>query len=392
MSAPISSLALRVFAVGGADAIGLGMYLALSALFLNQAVGLSTGQVGMILGLTGAASMLGAMPIARAAQKHGLRMGLLTLFILRALAFFSLAFANSFTTALLASALAGLMSRGTAPLVESALIAKDDNSAAVRSLARLRMIRNAGIAAGGLPAGLAVWINHADAYRWVLAISSILFLLAAAICWSFPDKELRSDQAPVHTSIVLRDRPFVFLTLMYGGLTLSAIILGVGLPLWIINQSEAPRWVIGSIQLINTIMVILLQNWASRDTDHWPIAMRQMRHGAIVSVLACILIALGARWGLMADLLIILAVVLLFTLAELYVVAGAEGAALQLIPEGQRPTYLAALNLGFAGATVVGPPLVAWSAGAASWNWLVWAGFFALMLVLMPALSKCKPR
>ncbi len=391
MTAAQSSLALRVYGVGLSDAVGLGMYLALSALFLNKAVGLPSEQVGLVLSLSGIASLFGAMPIARAAQRHGLRLGLVTLFIARAAAFLLLASVNSLAGALLASALAGLMSRGTAPLVESALIARDDNTAAVKALARLRMVRNAGIAAGGMPAGFAVWVGQPSAYRWVLACSALLFLLAALVCWGFPDKELRSASKPsAPTSGVLANRPFVALTAMYGALTLSAIVLGVGLPLWVINRSHAPPWIVGAIQLINTVLVVVLQDWASRGTDQLKRATSHMQRGGLAAALASGLVMLGATWGILADVLIILGAVVLFTLAELYIVAGAEGAALLHIPDGQRPTYLAAFNLGFAAATVIGPPLVAFTSAGPSWGWLVWAGFFAAMAIVVPLLPAPK--
>lgn len=385
-----SSLALRVYSVGLADAVGLGMYLALSALFLNKAVGLPSEQVGLVLSLAGVASLFGAMPIARAAQRHGLRLGLFTLFIARAAAFMLLASVDSLVGALLASALAGLMSRGTAPLVESALIARDDNTLAIKALARLRMVRNAGIAAGGLPAGFAVWVGQEWAYRWVLACSALLFLLAALVCWSFPDKEMRSSKPPTPTRDVLSNRPFVALTAMYGALTLSAILLGVGLPLWVINQSHAPHWAVGAIQLINTVLVVALQDWFSRGTDQLKRASSHMQRGGLAAALASGLVVLGATWGMLADVLIILSVVVLFTLAELYIVAGAEGAALQHIPDGQRPTYLAAFNLGFAVATVIGPPLVAFTSAGPSWGWLAWAGCFAVMAIVVPLLPAPK--
>jgi len=385
-----SGLALRVYSVGLADAVGLGMYLALSALFLNKAVGLPSEQVGLVLSLAGVASLFGAMPIARAAQRHGLRLGLFTLFIARAAAFMLLASVDSLAGALLASALAGLMSRGTAPLVESALIARDGNALAVKALARLRTVRNAGIAAGGLPAGFAVWVGQEWAYRWVLACSALLFLLAALICWSFPDKEMRSSKPPAPTRDVLSNRPFVALTAMYGALTLSAILLGVGLPLWVINQSHAPHWAVGAIQLINTVLVVALQDWFSRGTDQLKRASSHMQRGSLAAALASGLVVLGATWGMLADVLIILSVVVLFTLAELYIVAGAEGAALLHIPDGQRPTYLAAFNLGFAFATVIGPPLVAFTSTGPAWGWLAWAGFFTLMAIAVPLLPAPK--
>ncbi len=400
-------LARRVGAVGFADAVGLGMYLALSALFLDQAVGLAVADVGLVLGVAGVASLLGAMPIARAAQRHGLRAGLALLFVARAGAFLLLASVGSFGMALLAAVLTGLMSRGTAPLVEAALIEGLDHAGAVRALARLRMLRNAGFAAGGLPAGLAVWAAEPWAYRSVVGASALLFAAAALACWRLPDHALRPPKpagaAARVSGRILGNRPFVALTALYGTLTLSALVLSVGLPLWIVHRSQAPVWIVGSIQLVNTLLVVLLQDWASRGTDRLPRALAHLRRGGLIAAAACALLALvavggtdtgaaaaGTGIGAWIDAVAVLAAVVAFTLAELYIVAGGEGAALLHIPPGEQPTYLAAFNLGFAAATVVGPPLVALGAAGPAWIWLAWGGVFgvaALLATRLPAPS-----
>lgn len=383
MTAGCSPIALRIYWVGLADSVGLGMYLALAALFLNQAVGLPSSDVGWVLGVSGIGSLFGAIPIARAAQACGLRKGLTILFMARALAFLMLAFANSFVLALLAAAVTGLMSRGTAPLIESLLIAGGDNASAVRALARLRMVRNAGIAAGGLPAGLAVWLATPFAYQAVIGASALFFLAAATACWTLPDQSMSQSRRQGPSMNVLQNRPFIALTAMFGALSLSAILVGVGLPLWVVNKSDAPSWIVGIIQLINTILVVVLQGWASRGSEVLSHALSHMRRGGLLAAGSSALVVLSGVGGMFGDIALVLAVVIGFTLAELFIVAGGEGAALAHIPEGERPTYLAAFNLGFACATIIGPPLVAATASGPAWGWVAWSVFFALLAAVM---------
>jgi hypothetical protein len=326
------------------------------------------------------------MPIARAARRHGLRTALVALFAARAVAFLLLACVTSLAGALLAAAVTGLMSRGTAPLIESALIAQDDTAAAVKSLARLRMVRNAGLAAGGLPAGLVVWLNDPSAYRIVIAASALLFLLAAAICRSLPDQALTPGRASPPLTGVTANTPFLLLTTLYGALTLSAILLGVGLPLWIVERSTAPTWIIGSIQLLNTVLVVTLQGWASRGTDALGRALVQLRRGGWLAAVSTGAVMLGGSGGAVGDVAVVLAVVIGLTFAEVLIVSGGEGAVLLHIPGGERPTYLAAFNLGFGCATVIGPPLVAMTAAGPTLAWLGWSALFALLALLVRCL------
>ncbi|MFD0385247.1 hypothetical protein ACFQ2B_32320 [Streptomyces stramineus] len=46
----------RLYVAISIDALGLGMYLAFSALYLTQAVGLSTPDTGLVLSISGVAS------------------------------------------------------------------------------------------------------------------------------------------------------------------------------------------------------------------------------------------------------------------------------------------------------------------------------------------------
>lgn len=151
-----ASRARRYYALGLCDAVGLGMYLSLSVLFLDRAAALSNQQIGVVLGISGVTSLLGALPIARAAERHGIRGVLCALFLIRCAAFLALATVASFTQALGAAAVAGLLSRGIGPLIESGLISRVHGAEAVGALARLRTLRNAGMAAGALPAGAAI--------------------------------------------------------------------------------------------------------------------------------------------------------------------------------------------------------------------------------------------
>jgi predicted enzyme related to lactoylglutathione lyase len=55
------------------------------------------------------------------------------------------------------------------------------------------------------------------------------------------------------------------------------------------------------------------------------------------------------------------------------------GLMLTYVPEGQRARYLAVYSLGFAGATVVGPPLVGLALTRQPWSWPCLAGLFLVV-------------
>ncbi|MFB7056152.1 MFS transporter [Streptomyces vinaceus] len=367
----------RIYATGLSDAVGLGMYLSLSVLFFHKAVELPNAEIGLVLGIAGITSLLGAMPIARAAERFGTRTVLTALFLVRAAAFLALAVSSSFVSALLASAVAGVLSRGISPLIESGLIARASNEEAVGALARLRSLRNAGMAAGALPSGAAIAIDEAWAYRAVMVLSAVLFIGCAAVCRTLGEGGRPAGAAPGPSrGSVLRDRAFLRITVLYGALTMSALVLGLGVPLWVVQQTQAPAWTVTLVQVLNTAVVVALQVRVSKGSDDFRTARRMMRRGGLLSALAAGVVPLTAFGDATTNLALVVAAALLFSLGELYIMSGATGVALLHIPEGRKTGYLAAFNLGFAVTTVVGPPLITTSVGWGGWSWLGWALYF----------------
>ncbi|MCN9244726.1 MFS transporter [Streptomyces sp. RY43-2] len=367
------------YAVGLCDAVGLGMYLSLSVLFLDRAADLTNHQIGLVLGASGVASLVGAMPIARAAERFGIRAVLCALFLVRCAAFLALAAVTTFAEALCAAAVAGLLSRGIGPLIESGLINRVPDAQAVGALARVRTLRNVGLAAGALPSGAAIAIDEPWAYRAVLVASAVLFLCCAAICRGFPDTAASASARPGGRARILRNRAFLSITALYGALTLSALLLGIGMPLWIVQRTQAPSWSVTLIQLLNTALVVLLQVRLSKGSERLTRARALMCGGGLLAGFGALTAPLTGLGGGRLDLAVVVVAAVLLSLGEVLITVGTTGAALLHIPEGQKTSHLAALNLGFAVTTIVGPPLISTSVG---WDWAGWAGWAAFFTVL----------
>ncbi|WP_328834687.1 MFS transporter [Streptomyces europaeiscabiei] len=376
---PAPQSARRFYAVGLCDAVGLGMYLSLSVLFLDKAAALTNQQIGVVLGVSGVTSLLGAMPIARAAERYGIRGVLCVLFLIRCAAFLALAMVGSFTQALGAAAVAGLLSRGIGPLIESGLISRVHNAAAVGALARLRTLRNAGMAAGALPAGAAIAADQAGAYRAAMVASAVLFLCCAAICRGFDAVAATPAGGPGGRARILRNRAFLGITALYGAFTLSALLLGIGVPLWIVQQTQAPSWSVTVIQLLNTVLVVVLQVRLSRGSERLERARVLMLRGGLLSGLGALVVPLTMLGGGQWDVGVVIAAAVLLSLGELLIIAGTTGAALLHIPREQTTSHLAVFNLGFAMTTVVGPLLISTTVG---WSWQGWAGWAVFFTAL----------
>jgi predicted MFS family arabinose efflux permease len=188
------------------DALALGLYLASAGLFLAEVIGMSAPVVGLVLGVGGAASMVGAVPIARLTERFSGGNVLCALFIARGLAFLAFAVARDPFSATVAVTAAGFLNRGIGPILQSIGLQGVDSSGSVAVLARIRALRNAGIALGGVPVGFVVAVESALGFRLMVAAAGAIAGTAAVLALqlpqtpSLPRKEARNGPAYTATS------------------------------------------------------------------------------------------------------------------------------------------------------------------------------------------------
>jgi len=368
------------------DAAALGVYLASAALFLVEVIGLGPTLVGVILGLGGAASMVGAVPIARLTERVDAGRVLGVLFIARGCAFACFALARDPVTATVVITAAGFLNRGIGPIIQAVALEDADEGEQVKILARIRALRNAGIGLGGVPIGFVVASGSPLGFRLMIAAAGVVAGSAAVLAFLLPSSTAQSQARGLRK--IPMDRGFVLLTSTYGLMTLSGIVMGLGLPLLIVQSTGIPRWTVGGIQVGNTVMVVALQVTFSRGSERLGRARAMLVAAGACTALGCLLmLQLHYSAGTTAVALVA-ATVIVFTVAELLASSGGMGMMLSFIPPGQRTRYLAVFNLGFAGATIIGPPLVGLALAYQPWSWAVLAVTFlaaAAMARVLPS-------
>jgi len=236
------------------------------------------------------------------------------------------------------------------------------------------------MAVGALPTGAAVAIGDQWAFRSVMAAATVIFLSCAAVALSLPkDAEVVVRRAS--RPRLVDNAAFLRVTVIYGALTFSAVLLGVGMALWITQQTDLPPWLVSANYLINTVLVVALQTRLARGSESPLRARRMMISGGILAATGAAVAPLSAWGSGWAPIAVAVLVVVLMTGAEIYVVAGGTSLALVHTPQDHRSTYLATSNLAFGVATVIGPTLISVSLDLGSAGWLGWAVIFAIASV-----------
>lgn len=369
---PATRTGRRFLVVSFVDAIGTGLFLAGSALFFTQVLGLSAGQVGLGLTVSGVAGLLGTVPIGRLADRLGSKRILVVLQVWRGCCFVAYPFVGGMRTFLLLSFAIGIAEWSIGPIVQSVVGAGEPDSSRVRTMAALTAIRNIGFTIGAVLATLVLATGSHGLYSGLVFADAGSFFVAAwlvarlAIPLTTRPRRSRADRGGTQAP-GLR---YLALTVLNGVLYLHTILLSVGVPLWVATRTSAPRAVVGVVVVVNTVLAIALQvPLGQRVAGVRDAAGRQRWAGW--SLAACCLLAApsGALGPVPAAALVLLAAVAL-TLGEIWQSVGAWGLSFYLAPAENRGYYLSVYNLGLTGATVVGPALVTFAviqAGVIGW-------------------------
>lgn len=354
--------AVRIFsAVFLVNSAGTALFLAVSVLYFTRVVGFSAARLGLGLSAAALIGLAAAVPAGALVDRAGAQKVLILAHLVRAAAFCVYPLVHNFAVFVATAAVIAVADR-TAPPASQALMAEMiPAEGRVGVMARLRVWENIGFTVGLAGSALAVWWGSATAYRIFIFGNALSFLVVAGLVATLASTTV-AQRKPGGAFATLRtlfgsDRPFLYLTALNGVLALNSSIFAIGVPLWILTRTPLPRWCVPGAMLINTVLVVFCQVWASRGAD----TLRQhgrvlMRGGAALGV-ALVLLALsqGASTPVCAVLFVL--AVSLFTFGEMWHSVGGWGVSLGLAPEEARGRYLAVFGLGLGAQEVAGPAL-----------------------------------
>ncbi|MFI0712301.1 MFS transporter [Streptomyces inhibens] len=363
--------------------VGSGLYLTAGVLYFTQAVHLPASQVGLGLGIAGVVSLAVGIAVGHLADRHGARGVYATTLVVQALATAGFVLADSFWPFVLVVCTAtGARAAGLA--ARSPLIRHYGGDRPQEFRAYLRAVTNIGISLGALLAGWAVQVGTLPAYQLLVIGNAIAFAASAAVLVLLPPV---TPGPPVGGPrwIALRDRPYLLITALDGIMAIQFKVLTVAIPLWLVEATTAPRWLVSGTMLINTVIVIALQVRASRNIDSPAAGGGAYRRSGVAFLVSCSLISLSAGIPTWAAVTLLMTAVLIHTVGELWHSAGGFEVSFALAPERATGQYLGVFGLGAGLADAVGPALLI--SLCISWGrpgWYVVGALFALTGLAAP--------
>ena len=361
---------LRLYAVVVfIDALGTGLFAAGSVVFFTRRVGLAPVDVGLGLSVAALVGLLAAVPAGRAGDRYGHRRVLMLANVAQAVSVSCYLLVDDVRGFLVVVVALGVAESAARPVRRALLSDLAAGQARVRASAYNRSVSNVAFSLGALLAGAALAADTAAGYISLVLGDALSFLLASALLArlrravlprAVASASLREQQPQARRHSPFRDRRYVLMSLICGLLNLNASLLEVGLPLWVITRTEAPRYLVAVLLLVNTVLAVVLTVPTSRGSETVAGAARAARRAGLVLALSCVVLAAAPTPAREVPVVALLVLgVLLLTAGELFSSAGSWGLSYGLAPEGHHGEYLGVFTTVSQAAQVVGPALMA---------------------------------
>lgn len=351
--------------------IGSGLYATAGVIYFHRVVGLSVGAVGTGLTVAGIIGFLAAILIGKFSDRLGVRDVYAATLCLQALARFMFLFSHSYELFLAAAIIGAIGERGSAGAGGALVgVITEDNERAVKLRAVFRSVTNVGLTIGALLAGVAVGISSAFAFQVMMAGNVVALMLAAALVFLLPGKKRRGGlpQTSKRRVTPFRNRRFLWLTIFAGVMSLQFDLLSFALPIWVLLHTDAPRWSVGLILGVNTVLVVLLQVRASRGSEVRGGALRMFyRSGVTFFVSCCVIAVSGLR---VVALPVLFLGVVVHTVGELWFSASTFSLSYEFGTLSAIGEYQTLFSLGRASMKALAPILLASTVlayGAIAW-------------------------
>ncbi|MFB6845270.1 MFS transporter [Streptomyces sp. NPDC056373] len=336
--------------------IGKGIFLTAGVLYFTRSAHLPVRQVGIGLSVAGFISVAVGVLAGYLADRRGARGIYVASLVLGGLATAGFCLVSSFWPFLVVASLAAA-AQGAGLIARGPLIRRYGGRRPQEFRAYIQSVTNVGISVGAAVAGWAAQADTRSAYLLIVIGNAVMLLASAAIMLYLPPV---APEAPAEGPrwLALRDRPYIALSLLDGILSIQYRVLTVAIPLWLVSQTAAPRWLISAIVIANTAIVVLFQVRASKGIDSPRAAGFALRRSGVAFLISCVAIAWSAGVPTWVAVTMLVIATVVHSVGELWQAAGGFEISFELAPSHSQGQYLGVFGIGLGLAESFGPALL----------------------------------
>ena len=361
------------------NTFGNGLFMTVDVIYFTTIVGLKPSQVALAISIAGALAMSLSAPAGHIADRFGPRNIAARAIAIEGIVMSSLIFVHSFIPFLIVHVLMGSLGV-VAQTTRMATIAKlGGEESRVQLRAYQRAVTNFGISLGTLFAGVGLALNDPAVYKALLLGDAITFILAGLIYFNLPFVPPTVNRGEPFSFEAMKDRVFLGATLSNAFMSLHFVLQSIAIPLWVVRETNAPRWWVSVVMMMNTIAVMLLQVAASKSSATLIGGAKNYRWASYFISLACILYAYAHGVNAVIACLLLSLGMASHIVGELIGSAGSWSIGFGLADENHQGQYQGVWSLSWGLSGTLGPSLVtALVIGMGISGWWILALIFAV--------------
>jgi MFS family permease len=368
---------------------GTGLIISAMTLYALRVVHLTAQRAGLALTIAGLVGLLAAMPIGRLADRRGPRdVFRVALILLGAAAAGYVLFAHSFVTYLIVTTVDGiaLTSSLTANV---ALMRRVGGKDATTFRSQTTAVLNLGLSLGIATCGIAIELNTVTAYRALFLGNAASCLIGAALVSRLPKYEPLPGAHEESPFAAVKDRAFLTYTAMSGAMYMQTFVLLMLLPVWVVFHTNAPRWSVSAVVIINTIIVVLFQVRVGKTVQTIRQGGAAYRRAGVIFLVSCSAIGLAAGLPAWGALLLLAAAVIVHSYGELWQSSAMFALDFGLAPPHAQGQYQGLAGTGiFAGQALAPFVLIGLVLSGGRLGFVLLGAWFALLGLAGPAVAR----
>jgi MFS family permease len=368
-----------------------GTFLTGSAVFFTEVVGLRAAQVGLGLTIAGVVSFLVAYPAGKVTDRLGPKRMWAVGALLAALMFAAWPFIGGFTGYVTMVVCFEVIENAGGAGRNAYVLDVMPEDERVATQAYMYSSLNVGFTLGAIIGGIALAFDNLTLMRWMPLFTLAIGLANAAFITRLPRAphdlaRSHPDQAASRVQPKgrgpLHNVGWMLASLFNGTLWTNQVLLNVVIPLWLVEETDAPRVLLAWLFGTNTVLCIFLPMAAARGVRDVSTALRATRISGLFFVGSCLItLFTHDTVGWLTIALVWLGHVTV-TGAELFDSAGEWGLQAELSDPARRGEYQGVSQLGYTLGSVWAP--AAYTFLAMEWGtpgWLVIAAIVLLAAV-----------
>jgi MFS family permease len=353
-------------------------------IYFTTIVGLSPAQVALAISIAGGISMSFSVPAGHIADRFGPRNISAIAVAAEGVVMAGLIFVHTYTPFLLIHIAMGILGviAQTTRMATIAKLGGEESRVSLR--AYQRAVTNFGISVGTLFAGIGLALNNPTVYKALLLGDALTFILAGLIYLKLPFVEPTVERGEPFSFEAMKDRVFLGATLSNAFMSLHFVLQSIAIPLWVVRETNAPRWWVSVIMMMNTIAVMLFQVAASKGSATLFGGAKNYRLASYFISIACVLYATAHGVSVVIACLVLVLGMASHIVGELIGSAGSWSIGFGLADEDHQGQYQGVWGLSWGLSGTLGPSLVtALVIGMGASGWWFLAVMFAINGTIM---------